>query len=147
MAASVRSKASIWTHGLIDRIFLWLPFPDVDPRMVSFASVFLSILAAVLLRADKLWFFMAYLVALLLDGADGIIARKHNRRSREGYLCDVACDRLAEGIVMVNFLPWFALFVLNLFLSLFSIAKRKHWILPLRALFLAYYAVWALILP
>lgn len=147
MAASVRTRASIWIHDICDRIFFCLPFPDIEPKIVSFVSVFLSILAAVLLRFDKLWFFIIYLLALILDGVDGFIARKYRTGSQEGYLCDVACDRLAEGIVMMNFLPWFALFVLNLFLSLFSIAKRKHRILPLRALFLVYYAVWILILP
>lgn len=144
MAASMKLRASVWIHNLCDRLFLSLPFPNIDPKTVSFVSVFLSILAVVLLGTSKVWFFVIYLLVMLLDGVDGIIARKHGTGSQEGYLCDVVCDRLSEGIVMVHFLPWFGLFVLNLFLSLFSIAKKKHRILPLRFLFLIYYGLFVL---
>ncbi len=140
----MKVKTSVWIHDLSDKIFLGLPFPNIDPQIVSFASVFLSILAFVLLGVNKLGFFIVYLMAMLLDGMDGMIARKYGTGSHKGYLCDVLCDRLSEGIVMVNFLPWFALFVVNLFLSLFSIAKKTHRILPLRLLFLIYYAGWVL---
>lgn len=138
------NSISVWFHDLTDDIFMKLPFPNIDPRIVSFISVFLSILAVILLRFNKLLFFTIYLIAMLVDGIDGMIARKYNTGTHEGYLCDVMCDRLAEGIVMVNFLPWFALFIVNLFLSLFSIAKKTHKILPLRFLFIVYYAIWVL---
>jgi hypothetical protein len=50
-------------------------------------------------------------------------------------------DRLSEGIMFsVLFFPWFFLFTINCLLTMRAVVKKKHVIIPLRHIFLVYYA-------
>lgn len=124
----------------LDRIGLALPLPNVHPNMISGFSILTSFAFLALFRFSVILSFLFLVLTLLLDWFDGVVAKKYFRVSEEGYLADLTSDRLSEGIMFVIFFPWFCLFVVNCLLSMISVVRRKHIILPLRHVFILYLA-------
>lgn len=62
--------------------------------------------------------FWATLIIIILDGVDGIIARKLNVTSDFGAFFDIACDRIAELVYISLFavLHWIPFWILIVFL-------------------------------
>jgi len=85
-------------------------------------------------------------VVLISDWLDGATARSQKITSKEGWMIDVAVDRVSEGFIFAIHLDtyigkvFFALYVLNTILSMYSISSKKHLILPLRFMWLIYLA-------
>jgi phosphatidylglycerophosphate synthase len=122
-----------------DRIGLALPLPNVNPNVVSGLSIVTSMLFVVSFPFFSFAAVVFLFMTILLDWFDGLIAKKFRRMSEEGYIVDVTSDRLSEGIIFsAVFFPWFFLFVLNCLLTIRSVAKKRHIVLPLRHLFLIY---------
>ncbi len=133
---------AIWFKKHRDRLLQFIPVPNINPNSVSFFTVYLSIASLIALRYSRQWFFILYMLALLLDGTDGMIARRYGRESEVGYQCDAISDRLCEGIVFLHFgWFWFATFIFNTALSVWSVAKNKHRVLPMRFFFLVWYPI------
>lgn len=123
-----------------DYILLKMPLPKINPNIISGLSILTSLLFILTLKYSSILAFILIIITLLLDLFDGLIAKKYNSCSEEGYIVDVASDRLSEGIMFINFfIPWFYLFVLNTILTVFSVANDKHIVLPLRHIFLIYF--------
>ena len=127
-------------RNIIDKIGMAMPLPDVNPNALSGLSIVLSLLFV--LTLGQPFIALALLACiLLLDWLDGMVARKYKKTSGEGYLVDVASDRLSEAVVFLPFFfPWFFLFSLNCVLALLAVKREKHIILPLRHVFLVFYA-------
>jgi len=122
---------------IIDSVGLQLPLPRINPSLVSALSVVTSLAFVLVLKHAPVVALLLVVVTLLLDWFDGLIAKKYELCSREGYLVDLAADRLSEAILFIPyFVPWFYLFILNGALTLFGIARHKHILLPLRAAFI-----------
>jgi len=129
-------------RAMTDYFMLRLPLPKINPNIVSGMSIITSLgFVLSLSLSENLIISFAFLAAtLLLDWLDGLIAKKHNLVSEEGYMVDVVSDRLSEGIIFVPFfVPWFFLFSLNNILAIFSFTRKKHIILPLRHIFIIYF--------
>lgn len=128
----------------IDKIGVVMPLPNVSPNALSGLSIVFSLLFV--LTLGQPFVALALLVcALLLDWLDGMVARKYNKTSEEGYLIDVASDRFSEAVVFLPFFfPWFFLFSINCLLAFLAVKRSKHIILPLRHVFLVFYAFLAL---
>jgi len=123
-----------------DRAFLKLPLPNIKPNIISGLSILTSMLFILVLKYSLILAFILIIATLLLDWLDGLVAKKRNSCSEEGYMVDVVSDRLSEGIMLIPFfVPWFYLFALNSILTLLSFAKSRHIIIPLRHLFLVYF--------
>lgn len=131
-----------WIRELRKTTDEWLikqPLPKVSPHMISGFSVLSSIVFVLVLKSPVAAL-IAGLLTLALDWLDGLVAKKYGWSSEDGYVVDVAADRLSEGIMLVPFLvPWYLLFSLNVFLSIFSFVKQRHVVLPLRQLFMVYF--------
>jgi|SRR3989344_678086 len=126
---------------IIDAPILLLPLPNINPNIISGLSVITSILFLLFLKKPIIAFIFL-LFTLIFDWIDGIIARKYNSTSDEGYIVDVICDRISESLMFIPFfIPWFILFALNSLLLMISIRIGKHISLPLRHAFLIYYLV------
>lgn len=127
----------------MDRIGLALPLPNVNPNAVSGLSVITSMLTALFVYSGPPLHFLVIfflILTIVLDWFDGLIAKKFQRTTEEGYIVDVTSDRLSEGIIFsVFFFPWFFLFVINCLLTMRSFVKGRHVIIPLRHIFLIYY--------
>ncbi len=127
-------------------LLLRLPLPATNPDILSGLSIITSVLFVISLKYSSIFAFMLIMATLLLDLFDGAVARKYKKESEEGRMIDIAADRLSEGIMFVPFfVPWFFLFTLNCFLTLFSFKKRIHVILPLRHAFLVYFFLFFII--
>jgi len=114
--------------------------PKWRPHLVSGVSIIACIGFVLSLNHSKGIAFMFLLLNLGLDWLDGLVARKYHLVSEEGYMVDVAADRLSEGILFVMFMmPWFYLFALNNIMTILSFKEKKHIILPLRQAFLIYF--------
>lgn len=125
---------------ITDYIFLKLPLPKVNPNIISGLSILTSLLFILSLKYSLILAFVLIISTLLFDWFDGLIAKKYSLCSDEGYIVDVTSDRLSEGIMFIPFfIPWFYLFVLNSILTVFSFAKNKHIIIPLRHIFAIYF--------
>jgi phosphatidylglycerophosphate synthase len=124
-------------RAITDSIPLQLPLPRVNPSLVSALSIVTSLAFILVLKYSPVVAWSLVVITLLLDWLDGLIAKKYELCSREGYLVDLIADRISEAILFIPYLvPWFCLFILNSILTLFGIAKRKQIILPLRAAFI-----------
>jgi len=126
---------------IIDRAGSVLPLPNVNPDVLSGMSVLTSMLFLAFTGFSMFLSFVFLIATLFLDWFDGLIARKYGKSSETGYITDTASDRFSEGIIFsAFFFPWFYLFALNCLLSIISVAKKRHFILPLRQIFLVFYA-------
>ena len=125
-----------------DSILLRLPLPRINPNVISGLSILTSLLFLLVLNLSA-WLALAFImVTIVLDWLDGLVAKKHNLCSEEGYMVDIASDRLSEGIMFIPFfMPWFFLFALNNVLALAGFTRNRHIILPLRHLFLIWFLV------
>ena len=127
-------------RGVMDRAGNFFPLPNINPNIVSGLSIITSMLFVLFIRLSVLISLLFLLITLILDWFDGLIARKFRKTSEEGYLVDVASDRFSEGIIFAAFFfPWFYLFLANCILSMASVAKKRHLILPLRHVFIVFY--------
>ena len=125
---------------IMDYYPLKLPLPRINPNIISGLSIITALLFILSLKYSKFLAFILIIVTLLFDWFDGLIAKKHNLGSEKGYIVDVAADRISEGIMFIPFfVPWFYLFTLNCFLTLFSFIKYKHIIMNLRIVFMVYF--------
>jgi phosphatidylglycerophosphate synthase len=137
--------SSRFYKGILNKALSWVPLPKISPNLVSVLSVVSVVIGLIFLNKSAALFFACVVLSMIFDGLDGMIARKHNLTSEGGYIVDVLFDRLSEGIIFVGFMPWwFALFGLNVFLTIFSYKKGVHMILPLKFLFIIYYAIFFL---
>ncbi|MBI2579079.1 MAG: CDP-alcohol phosphatidyltransferase family protein [Candidatus Aenigmarchaeota archaeon] len=140
MAKHSKIKPVERARGKIESALLKMPLPNANPNAVSGLSILMSLLFVLVFRYNPPASFAILFLVLALDLLDGLIAKKHYMPTEEGYIVDVASDRLSEGIIFsVFFTPWFYLFALNNILTLWSFSSRKHVILPLRHAFLLYF--------
>lgn len=124
-----------------DYIFLKLPLPKINPNIISGFSILTSLVFILVLSYPWLAFIFI-IITIMLDWFDGLIAKKHHTVSEQGYMVDLTADRLSEGIMFIPFfMPCFFLFALNNVLTLIGFTKKTHIILPLRHLFLVYFAL------
>lgn len=141
MAENTKFRSVNSLRSKVDRFGLALPLPNVNPNFVSGLSILTSMLFVLFLRISPIISIIFLIITVLFDWFDGLIAKKFGRASEEGYLVDLVSDRLSEGIMFsVVFFPWFFLFTLNCLLTMRAVVKKKHVIIPLRHIFLVYYA-------
>jgi hypothetical protein len=125
-----------------DRLLLRLPLPRMNPSYLSGASLVATLLFLAVLRHSSVAALVLLVIIVLLDWLDGITAQKHELCSEQGYMIDLAADRISEGLLFIPFfVPWFYLFVLNTLLTVVSFVRQKHTILSLRQAFLIYFVV------
>ncbi len=128
-----------------DEIILKAPLPRIHPDVISALSLILSVFFVFYNNVS--YHILILVIVLLLDWLDGLVAKKYQYRKNEiekerGWMVDVVSDRLSEGIIsVIYFMPFFPLFSLNCFLSLWSYKSKKHFILPVRQILLLYLVV------
>ncbi|MFA5070666.1 MAG: CDP-alcohol phosphatidyltransferase family protein [Patescibacteria group bacterium] len=127
-------------RDVIDLWLLRLPWPKVNPNYISYLALPFSLIFILLWDRYKLLSFFVLVFVLILDWMDGLVAKKYQTASEEGWLVDVTTDRLSEGVIFIHFFhPWFYLFLVNLFLTAASFKFKKFsFILPLRHLLFLY---------
>jgi phosphatidylglycerophosphate synthase len=108
---------------------------QLDPDMISGLSLVFSPIAYLLLAEKAIMpSIVAVFLVLLLDALDGIVARaKGQTGSRDGWMVDVAVDRMSEAIICLALSRVFILLtIFNMGLALLSCKYNKHAIIPLR---------------
>ena len=103
--------------------------------MISGLSLVFSPIAYLLLSERAiLASIVTIFFVLLLDVFDGIVARaKEQTGSRDGWMVDVAVDRVSEAIICLALSRVFILLtIVNMGLALLSCKYKKHAIIPLR---------------
>lgn len=126
----------------------WIPVPNVNPSWWSLLGLVASVVC--LYASTPLQKFALVLGVLLTDWWDGATARRHGTGSREGYIVDVVIDRFSEAFIFLADIGhvlgrlFFALWILNTALTLWSARTGRHRILPLRAVWLGVLALWIL---
>ncbi|PWB38464.1 MAG: hypothetical protein C3F02_03870 [Parcubacteria group bacterium] len=112
------------------------PLPNINPAIISFASIVVVIMIYIWPR--HLWLAALLVgISIFFDWLDGLVARHYHRESIRGYRIDSLCDRLSELVLSsLFFFPWFYLFLINIFLTYISWRTKIHFVLPLRLLFI-----------
>jgi phosphatidylglycerophosphate synthase len=108
---------------------------QLDPDMISGLSLVFSPIAYLLLSEKAILASIVIIFfVLLLDALDGVVARaKGQTGSRDGWMVDVAVDRLSEAIICLALSRVFILLTIaNMGLALLSCKYKKHAIIPLR---------------
>ena len=118
----------------------------VNANMISGLGLACSPIAYLLISERAiLASIIALFLVMLLDALDGIVARaKGETSSEDGWMVDVAVDRVSEAVISLALSRIFILLtILNMGLALLSYRYRKHAIIPLRqailVILLAYY--------
>lgn len=133
-----------FTDEIIE-IILKVPLPQIHPDVISALSLILSVFFV--FYNNVLYQILILAIVLILDWLDGLVAKKYQYRKSEiekerGWMVDVFTDRLSEGIIsIIYFMPFFPLFSLNCFLSLWSYKSKKHFILPVRQVLFLYLVI------
>lgn len=118
--------------------YLWLPIKN--PDIYSLVGVVFSL--SFFFIHNTLLLIVFIVIILFVDWLDGATARRYNLSSREGYIIDTVADRVSEACM---FLPiffsllgsiFFFFYLVNLFLSCYALQFGKHYVLPLRFLYL-----------
>jgi len=75
----------------------------ISPNVVTLVSLILGITSALLyLIGAKFAFIILWSLSVILDYADGVIARKSGRQSHFGYLFDMISDRIKLTVLVVT---------------------------------------------
>ena len=89
-------------RAIIDSVGLQLPLPRINPSLVSALSVVTSLAFILVLKHSPVLALLLVVMTLLLDWFDGLIAKKRELCSREGYLVDPVADRASEAILFID---------------------------------------------
>jgi phosphatidylglycerophosphate synthase len=134
-----RSFLGKFSQNFIQKITKNLYLPKINPNKISALSVIFSILFIIFFNYSRIVSLFVLLLVLLFDFLDGAIAKRYYKEKIDGYIIDVTCDRISEGIIFsIFFFPWFFLFSINLWLTIWSFYSKKHIVLPLRHIFIFY---------
>jgi phosphatidylglycerophosphate synthase len=133
-----------------DRLLGRLPFLSrLSPDLLSGVGLLLSLAVYYYLSLGMIApSILALSAALLFDVLDGVAARAQGRASEEGWVVDIAVDRVSEALISLALSRLVVLVVaFNVALSLYSFMARRHLIIPVRQVLLlalaAYYLVGA----
>jgi len=127
---------------ITDYFLLKMPLPRINPNIISGLSILTSLTFILVVKHSSALGCALLVMTLFLDWLDGLVARRYNLSSEEGYMVDVTSDRLSEGIIFIPFfVPWFYLFALNNILTIYSFTRKRHVVLPLRHIFLVYFII------
>ena len=132
LAMIYRSVLNKWEKYLI--------FPSKNPSHYQVVGLLLSI--GYLFTTNLIIQIGLVAIILTLDWMDGAVARKYNLVGREGWMIDVFVDRLSEGFIFAAHLftplgtTFFLLYIINIFLSMYSVRSGKHILLPIRFIWL-----------
>jgi len=126
----------------------WIPLPNINPSIVSFSALPLSVGFVLLWPAHSGWAVACLVLVFLADMLDGSIAKRYHRASAKGWWIDSLTDRASEFILFCTFGPiWIALATLNLVVTFVSYRLKRNFTLNYRALFAFYLFVITVILP
>jgi len=140
-----RTFLGIIIRYFIDNLTKKFPLPKINPNKVSGLSVIFSITFVLTFGYSKIISFLFLFLVIFCDFLDGAISKRYYKKNIEGYIVDVTSDRISEGIIFsFFFFPWFYLFTLNIFLTIWSFLNKKHIILPLRQIFIIYFGFFVL---
>jgi len=135
--AGLYRKPLAWLETKISLSFLNPNYLQIIALILSFIYLFID---------NNVTRLIIVTVVLISDWLDGATARSQKITSKEGWMIDVAVDRISEGFIFAIHLDtyvgkvFFGLYVLNTILSMYSISSKKHLILPLRFMWLIYLA-------
>lgn len=101
-------------HTLLAPLVRVLAALHIPPNAVSFAQIILGVVIVWLMPHQPRPAFGLFVIALLLDGVDGALARATNRATNFGALFDQYCDHIREVTVIAG-LGWHG--ALNPFLT------------------------------
>lgn len=147
----MRTPARFWGFGplraLTDPLVQALPLPNVNPTIVTFLALPLSVAFSFLWAAHPVAAAACLVGVLLSDGLDGAIARKYGRSSDRGWWIDSLTDRLSEFILFWTFPVWRLLAVLNLVLLFVGYRIGRNLTVVLRVCFGFWLFVVFVVLP
>ncbi len=105
-----------------ERAALWLLSKGVRPNHITFLQIpVLAVMVWAAWHGHVWWFFGLSWIVMVLDGADGIVARVGGTQSRSGAVLDASLDTLGILVVLwgaTRFHPdqawaWWSLLALN----------------------------------
>jgi phosphatidylglycerophosphate synthase len=95
-----------WIHRIVEYGVTPLVPTPVRPNHITIARLLTGLGAAGLFavgtREAELWASGMFLVSMLLDRADGILARKQNTMSRAGHVFDLIADAICTTVIFIG---------------------------------------------
>lgn len=95
-----------WIHRVVDYGVTPLVPTPIRPNHITSARLLSGLAAAALFavgtRESELWGAGTFLFSMLLDRADGILARKQGTTSRAGHIFDLTADAICTTMVFVG---------------------------------------------
>ncbi|MCD6074366.1 MAG: CDP-alcohol phosphatidyltransferase, partial [Rhodospirillales bacterium] len=95
-----------WLHRIAEVGVTPLVRTAVRPNHITIGRLLTGVAAAVLFavgtREAELWASGVFLFSMLLDRADGILARKQGTMSRAGHVFDLIADAVCTTIVFIG---------------------------------------------
>lgn len=95
-----------WIHRFVEYGVTPLVATPVRPNHITIGRLLTGLGAAALFavgtRETELWGAAAFFISMLLDRADGILARKQGTMSRAGHIFDLIADAVCTTIVFIG---------------------------------------------
>jgi phosphatidylglycerophosphate synthase len=95
-----------WIHRIVEHGVTPLVHTPLRPNHITVGRLLTGLAAAALFavgtREAELWASGVFLLSMLLDRADGILARKQNTMSRAGHIFDLIADAVCTTIVFIG---------------------------------------------
>jgi len=124
-------------HNILNHFLSPFEGLNISVNRVSWLSLCVSIIASILFRTKHAMLGIASIfIVLFLDSLDGFLARKRDTASIDGFIVDVACDRMSEFVIFHPHTIWTILAVVNTYMTILRIKYEKIPILPLRHVFM-----------
>ena len=99
----VSSRLRGFSNGIISPIAEVIDRFGISPNMITFFSLFFSIVAAYMFTENNLVFaFYMLLIASISDLMDGAVARVSNRVTQLGGILDSIIDRYSDAIILIG---------------------------------------------
>lgn len=99
--------------GIQKRVGVMIKWIPVSPNQITISSILLAILSVYLMFSGRyVWGVLVFLLAGLMDGLDGALARARGESTSWGGFLDGVSDRIVEGLFLISlmFLPLPTLF-------------------------------------
>jgi phosphatidylglycerophosphate synthase len=118
-----------------------MPLPNVNPSYYHALAILLSVLYLYAFAPAQRITIIG--IVLLADWLDGATVRRYRQPNKAGCVIDLVTDRVSEAFIFAAEVAtvlgqaFFLLWIVNCFLTYYSVRANTHTTLPLRLAYLA----------
>lgn len=128
LAKGIVEKSRHLRNKIFDKPANLLIKLKVSPNMITSLSFLSGLVAAYFLFQNYWLFFIFGVLHLLLDGLDGVVARKANKETKLGMYLDLITDRLVNLVLLIRISFFLADYYVILVIMIFFMSQLNYFV-------------------